>query len=1102
MKKNFAKVLSVFLAVLMLMTAVPMTSFAATSGTCGTNLTWVLDSTGTLTISGTGYMSTYDEYDDEYAPWYSERSSIKKLVIESGVKSIGNDAFYGLRNLTDVSIADSVSTIYSGAFSSCTALSSITIPDSVVSLSAAFTACTSLKKVNIGSGVVSVSTGLFDGCSALEEINVSADNPTLFSLNGILCGYGGVIKYPEAKTDTVLTLPSNITVIYSSAFVDCKYLTTVVMNGVTEICQFAFENCSALTTLYVGKLTKVNSRGSYFYPSVYNCPNLTDVYMKGSVKDWVNVDLTNAVKNPFSGATIHFEEEYTTKFQKNDIIMFGSYPQTEVTDEALIAQLNEQKESWTYVEDSYKNIQYAEIEYNNNKYRAVLDENNENAVSWFIYEPIFWRIVDPYNGLIMSMSVLEIRAFNEGEERIVSFEDSTIKKWLNEDFYTQAFSENLRSEILTTDVRDWAWNDRYEQLYSSGSSTQTIFIPNHGELQHPFYGNTSVYLSSDYAENWRSSDVYGDRIWTRTVFTYPTTTTTTGGSVNYNSYPRANRGIRPAMYVNLDNISSCTHYFKETVIAPSCTADGYTLYKCTCGYSYTTDPVPAIDHSYTATVTKKATHTETGIMKYTCRCGDTYTEEIAKLTKHTYTKVYTWPTCTEPGYATFTCECGDSYIDEHMEPDGHSYSSYISLSPTHTREGERYYFCHNCDSTYTEVIEKLTEHTYNKNVTAPTCTAQGYTTYTCACGDSYVADYTNATGHSYNAVVTAPTCTKQGYTTYTCACSDSYVTDYVPADGHKYQSYVYQAATHTSTGIMMYDCNNCTSYYTTTIPKTEAHTYNTQVTAPTCTAQGYTTYTCACGDTYVADYVNANGHSHKGSVTTAATHLKEGVMTYNCICGDSYTEVIAKLTAHTYSTQVTAPTCTAQGYTTYTCACGDTYVADYVKANGHSHTGAVTTAATHLKEGVMTYTCHCGDTYTEVIAKLTKHTYKAKVTTEATHLVEGVKTYTCECGASYTEAIPTTDEHTYQKVTTDKATCTQNGTRLYFCECGSEYTETIYATGHKDANSDAFCDSCGTAVCSHMCHQTGFMGFIWKIVQIFWKLFKMNPICECGLAHY
>ncbi len=79
-----------------------------------------------------------------------------------------------------------------------------------------------------------------------------------------------------------------------------------------------------------------------------------------------------------------------------------------------------------------------------------------------------------------------------------------------------------------------------------------------------------------------------------------------------------------------------------------------------------------------------------------------------------------------------------------------------------------------------------TGHSYETAVTAPTCTEMGYTTYTCACGESYKSDYVLPTGHSHEAVVTAPTCTEQGYTTYTCHCGDSYVSDYVDALGHSY----------------------------------------------------------------------------------------------------------------------------------------------------------------------------------------------------------------------------------------------------------------------------------------------------------------------------
>ena len=81
------------------------------------------------------------------------------------------------------------------------------------------------------------------------------------------------------------------------------------------------------------------------------------------------------------------------------------------------------------------------------------------------------------------------------------------------------------------------------------------------------------------------------------------------------------------------------------------------------------------------------------------------------------------------------------------------------------------------------------EHDYKAVVTAATCLAGGYTTYTCArCEDSYVGDKVAALGHDYKGVVTAATCLADGYTTYTCTrCEDSYVDDEVAALGHDYK---------------------------------------------------------------------------------------------------------------------------------------------------------------------------------------------------------------------------------------------------------------------------------------------------------------------------
>ena len=203
-------------------------------------------------------------------------------------------------------------------------------------------------------------------------------------------------------------------------------------------------------------------------------------------------------------------------------------------------------------------------------------------------------------------------------------------------------------------------------------------------------------------------------------------------------------------------------------------------------------------------------------------------------------------------------------------------------------------------------------------VTAPTCTAMGYTTYTCDCGDSYIADYIDAAGHTHTSVVTAPTCTAMGYTTYTCICGDSYVADYTDAVGH------------------------------TPVPT---------VTAPTCTTMGYTTYACDCGISFVSDYTEMIDHAH-APVVTAPTCTAMGYTTYTCICGDSYVADYTDAEGHSSVPTVTAPTCTAMGYTTYVCSCGDTYITKYIDPMGHNFGEWMTEKeATETEEGLSVRHC-------------------------------------------------------------------------------------------------------------------------------------------------
>lgn len=122
------------------------------------------------------------------------------------------------------------------------------------------------------------------------------------------------------------------------------------------------------------------------------------------------------------------------------------------------------------------------------------------------------------------------------------------------------------------------------------------------------------------------------------------------------------------------------------------------------------------------------------------------------------------------------------------------------------------------------------------------------------------APETTAHVHSYTNEVTPPTCTEKGYTTYTCSCGDKYVDDYTDALGHSFGEWVTtKAATCTAKGTETRTCSRCNTIETreTAI---SAHQYVDTVTAPTKTEKGHTTHACAvCGNNYVDSYTNPTG---------------------------------------------------------------------------------------------------------------------------------------------------------------------------------------------------------------------------------------------------
>ena len=312
---------------------------------------------------------------------------------------------------------------------------------------------------------------------------------------------------------------------------------------------------------------------------------------------------------------------------------------------------------------------------------------------------------------------------------------------------------------------------------------------------------------------------------------------------------------------------------------------------------------------------------------------------------------------------------------------------------------------------------------------AATCTDPGVKAFTCKnCGHQYYEDIAKL-GHDYKATITAPTCTAQGYTTHKCSrCSDSYKDTYKAALGHNfsngactrcgtgcnhsYTSKVTKAATCTADGVKTFSCGTCGHQYTQAIAKL-GHDYKATVTAPTCTAQGYTTHKCSrCSDSYKDTYKSALGHnfsngsctrcgtgcnhSYTSKVTKAATCTADGVKTYTCgTCGHKYTESVAKL-GHDYKATVTAPTCTAQGYTTHKCSrCSDSYKDTYKAALGHSFSYEMTTEPTDWREGELSGSCaRCAVATTVTMPKLNTTDYEYEVVFEPSCGIEGECSYT------------------------------------------------------------------------------------------------------------
>ena len=175
----------------------PQTGDVIRTGTCGENVTYILnETTGLLTISGTGAMYDYELVGN--ASPFNNNPKIKEIVVESGVTNIGNDAFTQLTKLEKVSLSSTVTSLGKDAFAFCFLLADINIPESVQSIGKeAFSACYALTSITIPKGVTTIEKSTFWHCDHLQSV----------------------------------TLPKSLESVSDNAFVYCSALTDVFYEG-------------------------------------------------------------------------------------------------------------------------------------------------------------------------------------------------------------------------------------------------------------------------------------------------------------------------------------------------------------------------------------------------------------------------------------------------------------------------------------------------------------------------------------------------------------------------------------------------------------------------------------------------------------------------------------------------------------------------------------------------------------------------------------------------------------------------------------------------------------------------------------------------------
>ena len=797
---------------------------AASSGNCGdsgSNVTWLLDDNGTLTISGSGKIEDYRSDIDQ--PWYSNRSDITSVVIEPGVTSIGSQAFYECSNLTSITIPSGLTSIGEQAFGNCTGLTSITIPSGFISIGDyAFWNCTGLTSITIQNGVTSIGTGAFWNCTGLTSITIPSSvtsigvnvfynctgltDITVDSNNSSFCSESGVlfnkdkttlIYYPLGKNDSSYTIPDGVTVIEQYAFYCNSKLTSVTIpSGVTSIGEMAFRECSGLTSVIVP-----SSVTSIEYNAFWCCFNLI-IYIPGGITIGIDAFYSTAAK-------ITYTVDSSNNVKITDISLSSGNTvdiPPEIDGKTVIAVDEDHRHkvgNHTCVTNTTPTcIKKATCGICGQDYYGDHDLSHHDAVP--------------------------PTCTTDGN--VEYWECSLCQKDFSDAKGTAEITDIVKSalghSLIKTDEKAPTCTDDGNRAYWTCTECRNIFSDDAGLNPTTLADVTVSATGHTWSNDW-SSDGTGH--WHDcTNANCPITENNqkdgyavhTPGDEATETTPQTCDVCGYELAPALGHIHA-NHLTFIAEVPETCTADGVKAhYECECGklfaddqaatevtleslkiaahHTYGTDwesdndddhyhvcsvcsdKADVTPHSYdNGVITTPATETTEGVKTYTCSvCHHTKTETVPKLS-HThslsvdYSKDETghWHTCSG---------CTEKVdFEAHTEDSGT-----VTVQPTETTEGIRVYSCTVCGYvTRTETVPALnSEHTHSYG------TAWKYDStnhwHECSCGEK-----TDISQHISNGgvITVPPTATTAGVRVYSCyICGYAFRTETIPATGYDY----------------------------------------------------------------------------------------------------------------------------------------------------------------------------------------------------------------------------------------------------------------------------------------------------------------------------